>query len=104
MRNQRVTFYESYLQKRSAQIAIIGYAGVSTHNQNLTGQLEALKGLPREDQRRPRADRPQLAKLMASLQGGDGPGHQARQARPWRGHQDGVLNHLLPVGDRKSVV
>ena len=57
-------------------MAILGYARVSTQNQDLRGQIEAFEGrgddhdLPRESQRRS-ADRPQLAKLMAALKPGD---------------------------------
>ena len=57
-------------------MAVMGYARVSTLDQSLTGQIEALKaaGASRVFQEKvsgARADRPQLARLMASLSQGD---------------------------------
>jgi DNA invertase Pin-like site-specific DNA recombinase len=57
-------------------MAIVGYARVSTQDQHLTGQIEALKAAGAETVYREkisgtRADRPQLAKLMAALKAGD---------------------------------
>ena len=57
-------------------MAIVGYARVSTAGQDYSGQIEALKAagattVYREKVSGARADRPQLAKLMASLKAGD---------------------------------
>jgi DNA invertase Pin-like site-specific DNA recombinase len=64
------------LAKLEAKMAILGYARVSTQDQDLSGQLEALKAagattVYREKISGARADRPQLAKLMAALKAGD---------------------------------
>jgi predicted site-specific integrase-resolvase len=66
----------SYLRNADLKMAIIGYARVSTRDQNLTGQIDALKAagagtIFREKVSGARADRPQLAKLMAGLRVGD---------------------------------
>ena len=57
-------------------MAILGYARVSTAGQDLTAQLEVLKTagvttVYREKMSGARADRPQLAKLMATVKQGD---------------------------------
>jgi DNA invertase Pin-like site-specific DNA recombinase len=57
-------------------MAILGYGRVSTLDQDLRGQLEVLKAagattIFREKVSGVRADRPQLAKLMAAIRPGD---------------------------------
>jgi DNA invertase Pin-like site-specific DNA recombinase len=57
-------------------MAIVGYARVSTQDQDLSGQLAALKAagadpIYREKISGARADRPQLGRLMARLMPGD---------------------------------
>jgi len=64
------------IAKRASKMALLGYARVSTQDQNLAGQLDALKAagattIYREKISGARADRPQLAKLMAALKSGD---------------------------------
>jgi DNA invertase Pin-like site-specific DNA recombinase len=57
-------------------MSVLGYARVSTTDQDLSAQLEALRKagaqtVYREKVSATRGDRPQLQKLMASLKGGD---------------------------------
>jgi DNA invertase Pin-like site-specific DNA recombinase len=67
---------QNLLVKLEAKMAIVGYARVSTQDQDLSGQLAALKAagaetIYREKISGARADRPQIAKLMAGLKAGD---------------------------------
>jgi DNA invertase Pin-like site-specific DNA recombinase len=74
--NQGLMICESYLQIWARKMPVVGYARVSTRDQDLTAQLDALKvagaeATYREKVSGVRADRPQLAKLMAKLLPGD---------------------------------
>ena len=74
--NFKVLQFANNICKSGAKMAIMGYARVSTRDQDLTAQLDALKAAGAETVFREkvsgvRADRPQLAKLMAKLTPGD---------------------------------
>jgi DNA invertase Pin-like site-specific DNA recombinase len=67
---------QNLLVKLEAKMAIVGYARVSTNDQDLSGQLAGLKAagadpIYREKISGARADRPQLGRLMARLMPGD---------------------------------
>jgi DNA invertase Pin-like site-specific DNA recombinase len=69
-------YLRKLLAKLVAELAVIGYARVSTQDQDFARQVEALEaaGAARvynEKVSGARADRPQLAKLMAVIQAGD---------------------------------
>jgi DNA invertase Pin-like site-specific DNA recombinase len=69
-------FRETYLRNGGPKMTSYGYARVSTRDQDLSAQIDALKAagaepIFREKISGVRADRPQLGKLMASLKAGD---------------------------------
>jgi DNA invertase Pin-like site-specific DNA recombinase len=74
--NQYFIDCEYWLRNGSSKMALVGYARVSTQDQDLSAQLEALKAagatkVYREKVSGVRADRPGLAKLMAGLKAND---------------------------------
>lgn len=84
---------------------IVGYARVSTGGQDTAAQVEALTAagaarVYRETASGARTDRPQLARLVASLRGGETV-LVTRLDRLARSTRD-LLNILAAIGDRKA--
>jgi DNA invertase Pin-like site-specific DNA recombinase len=76
MRDIKVLWFANDICKTSRTVTSFGYARVSTQDQDLSGQIEALKTagattIYREKVSGIRADRPELAKLMAKIAPGD---------------------------------
>ena len=76
MRDIKALWFANNICETSWAMATLGYARVSTQDQDLSGQIEALKAagattIYREKISGVRADRPQLAKLTAQMGPGD---------------------------------
>jgi DNA invertase Pin-like site-specific DNA recombinase len=68
--------FESCFQKREGEMAVYGYARVSTRDQDLAGQVAELQAagcgnIFREKASGAKTDRPELAKLIRRLDAGD---------------------------------
>ena len=76
MRDIKALWFANNICETSRAVTTLGYARVSTQDQDLSGQIEALKAagattIYREKVSGVRTDRPQLAKLMAQIGPGD---------------------------------
>ena len=76
MRDIKALLFANNICETSRTVTTLGYARVSTQDQDLSGQIEALKAagattIYREKISGVRADRPQLAKLTAQMGPGD---------------------------------
>jgi DNA invertase Pin-like site-specific DNA recombinase len=76
MRDINALWFANNVCETSCAVTTLGYARVSTQDQDLSGQIETLKAagattIYREKVSGVRADRPQLAKLMAKIAAGD---------------------------------
>ncbi len=76
MRDIKALWFANNICETGCSVTTFGYARVSTQDQDLSGQIEALKAagattIYREKISGVRADRPQLAKLTAQMGPGD---------------------------------
>jgi DNA invertase Pin-like site-specific DNA recombinase len=76
MKDINALWFANNVCETTCAVTTLGYARVSTQDQDLSGQIEALKAagattIYREKVSGIRADRPQLAKLMAQIGPGD---------------------------------
>src|SRR6202007_2310832 len=76
MRDIKALWFVNNICETGCAMATLGYARVSTQDQDLSGQIAALKDagattIYREKISGVRADRPQLGKLMAQIAPGD---------------------------------